>query len=517
MFSKILIANRGEIALRIMRTCKKMGIKTVAVYSDVDSESLHVQQSDESYSIGGDVPTGSYLKIKSIIEAAESTGADAIHPGYGFLSENAEFVKACEKADITFIGPAPEVMKRMSNKVRARKLAKKAGLPVLPGSEGEVKDNVALEHANYNGFPLLVKAANGGGGIGIHVVNSPKELKGVMSKARSLARKAFGSKRVYFERFLQGASHLEVQIVADTHGNVVHLFERDCSVQRRNQKVIEEAPSTKLTDGQRERLLEYAVTLAKYINYTNVGTVEFLVTREGDIYFLEMNTRLQVEHGITELITGVDMVELQINIAAGELLSFKQEDIKINGHAIEARINAENPDTFLPTTGVVSVLDTPQGDHVRLDSAIFVGHEVSTYYDPLLAKLMVWGEDRQQAIGRLDQAVGELRIEGVQTLIPAIRKVLNHKLFVSANYDTSILQKLQSGTVDDIEIALPDVYLNGNNGSRKSEIAKIAVDMLLSMDKGSAKGHQNGANMTAWKIAGRQSQMTNLLRFRGRG
>lgn len=517
MFSKILIANRGEIALRIIGTCKKMGIKTVAVYSDSDTESLHVQQSDESYSIGGNAPSESYLKIKGIIEAAKSTGADAIHPGYGFLSENADFAKACEKADITFIGPAPKVMKRMSNKVRARKLAKKAGLPVLPGSEGEVKDNMALEHANYNGFPLLVKAANGGGGIGIHVVNSPKELKGVMSKARSLARKAFGSKRVYFERFIQGASHLEVQLVADNHGNVVHLFERDCSVQRRNQKVIEEAPSTKLTDGQRERLLDYAVTLAKYIDYTNVGTVEFLVTREGDIYFLEMNTRLQVEHGITELITGVDMVELQINIAAGEPLSLKQEDIQTKGHAIEGRINAENPDTFLPTTGVVTDLATPDGEHVRLDSAISVGHEISTYYDPMLAKLMVWGEDRQQAIRRLDQALVELKIEGVQTLIPAIRKVLNHKLFTSANYDTSILQKLSSNSVEDVEIVMPDVYLNGTNGDRKSEIAKIAVDMLLSMDKRSSNGHHNGVDMSTWKIVGRQSQMTNLLNFRGRG
>ena len=510
MFSKILIANRGEVACRIIRTCRKLGIKTVAVYSEADAQALHVQDADEAHLVGAAPPEESYLNISSIIEAAGQSQAEAIHPGYGFLSQNADFARACQKADITFIGPLPKVMKRMGDKVRARKLARKAGLPVLPGSEGEVKDEGALQRAQANGYPLMVKAASGGGGIGIQVVHSPTELKGVMSRARSLARKAFGSRRIYFERFLEGASHVEVQVVADNHGNLLHLYERDCSVQRRNQKVVEEAPSTKLTSEQRQLLFGYSLALARYIEYTNVGTVEFLVSQTGEVYFLEMNTRLQVEHGITELITGIDMVELQIRIAAGEPLPLQQQDVQVRGHAIEARINAEDPETFLPSAGVIDQVALPAGEHIRLDSALFPGYEVSTYYDPLLAKLMAWDETRDAAIDRLNSALQELRIEGVKTNITTLHTIISHESFTKGDYDTSLLQKLTGDIGQEVEVVLPSLSVYGDTHDEKRRVATIAVDLLLSLNGGGTSTTPRvGRDKIAspWKLAGRQAQM----------
>ena len=496
-----------------------MGIKTVAVYSEEDAGALHVQQADEAYLLGAASPKESYLNIARIIETARTTKVDAIHPGYGFLSQNPNFAKSCNKAKIMFIGPTHQVMKRMGDKVRARKLAQKAGLPVLPGSDGEVKDKVAAKSAAANGFPLMVKAANGGGGIGIQVVRSPKELKGVMARARALARKAFGSKRLYFERFLEGASHIEVQIVADNHGNMLHLFERDCSVQRRNQKVVEETPSTKLTSEQRQTLFEYSLALAKHIEYTNMGTVEFLVSQNGEIYFLEMNTRLQVEHGITELITGLDMVEMQIRIASGEQLSLRQEEIKLHGHAIEARINAEDPDTFLPSAGIIDHINEPKGNHVRFDSALFPGYKVSTYYDSLLSKLMVWGKTRKQAITRLHNSLEAIQISGLKTNLPTLRAIISHRKFTKGDYHTDLLEQLALEASQKFELLIPSISHNGDSKEEKSRVAKIAVTLLLSMDglNSDANSQEQVEHTTnPWKTAGRQAQLhTSVQVLRG--
>lgn len=437
MFSKVLIANRGEIACRIIRTCDKLGIRTVAVYSEVDAGSLPVQQADEAIPLGNAAPRDSYLNIEKILAAAQLSRADAIHPGYGFLSENPRFARHCEEAEISFIGPRPEVMEQMGDKLYSRRLAREAGVPVLPGTDDAVPDNEAADAGWRLGFPLMVKAAEGGGGMGIHIVNTPEELAPLVERARQVASGAFGSGRLYFERYLKDASHIEVQLIGDNHGNIVHLFERDCSAQRRNQKLIEETPaSAKLPPALRRRLASLALQLGERIGYNNAGTVEFLVSREGSVYFLEMNTRLQVEHGVTELVTGVDLVELQLRVASGEALPISQADVTQTGHAIEARIYPEHPETFMPDAGDITDLHLPTVDNVRIDTALCDGYTVGLDYEPLMAKVMAWGETREQSIRTLQRALLEMRLEGVTNNVSLLRSILASKEFTEAVHHT---------------------------------------------------------------------------------
>ena len=509
MFEKILIANRGEIACRVIRTCQQMGIETVAVYSEADRNSLHVRMADESYFLGASPPQESYLNMTKIISIARMSGAEAIHPGYGFLSQNPDFVRACEEAGIRFIGPTPKVMEKMGDKLLARKLAREVGLPVLPGTDGPVDDSQALDAALELGFPLMVKATNGGGGIGIHIVRSEEELESVIWRERALASNAFGCPNLFFERYLPDASHIEVQVMGDEHGNIVHLLERDCSVQRRNQKVIEESPTTKFTLEQREQLWEYALTLVRHIGYTNAGTVEFLASSQGDVYFLEMNTRLQVEHGVTEMITGLDMVELQLRVAAGEPLPISQSDIHARGHAIEARIYPEDPETFIPSPGVVESLHEPSGEHIRVDSALFPGYEVTTYYEPLMAKLMCWGETREEALARLDQALAQFHIEGIRYNIPALRKAVAYPTFVDGSYHTGLLSAMAESSKNDKGVGTYSMNGNGTKGNKDKELAAaIGVALLLSANGVSDRGNgSQGKAPSTWKLYGRREQM----------
>lgn len=508
MFSKILIANRGEIACRIIRTCQKLGVQTVAVYSQADRDALHVRMADEAYLLGPAPPSESYLNIVKIVEVAETSGAEAIHPGYGFLSENAAFAVACRKAGVKFIGPSPEVMETMGDKVVARKLAQKAGLPVLPGTNTAVGDGSALKRAKKLGYPLMVKAVAGGGGIGMQIVYSPEELEPLIERARHQAENSFGSGRLYFERYLEHASHIEVQILADENYKTIHLFERDCSVQRRNQKILEIAPSIKLTSKLRKSLTKNALKLAKHIGYTNAGTVEFLVSTDGDFYFLEMNMRLQVEHGITEMITGIDLVEMQLRIAAGEKMPFKQKSIKSNGYAMEARIYAEDPDTFLPSAGIITALHEPGiNDHIRIDGCIGIGYEVGIYYDPLLAKLMSWGETREVARARLAAALEAYQIEGVSANIPFLRRVVESDEFVSGVYDTWLVSKLQHPSDESLG---PMGTETQSEASRRELAAATAVALIAASNGAShpfADGNGHGAS--PWRIYGRSEQMAS--------
>jgi acetyl-CoA carboxylase biotin carboxylase subunit len=507
MFSKILIANRGEIACRVIRTCKKMGIPTVAVYSEADSNALHVQMADEAYYLGAAPPAESYLNIVKIIEVAETSGAEAIHPGYGFLSENAGFAVACREAGIKFIGPAPEVVERMGDKLEARKLAEKAGIPIIPGTNTAVGDRNALKRAKKLGFPLMVKAAAGGGGIGMQIVRSAKELVPILERARHQAENSFGSPRLYFERYLEHASHIEVQVLGDEKGNVVHLYERDCSVQRRNQKVVEVAPTIKINRKLRKVLTKNALKLAKHINYTNAGTVEFLVSSDGEVYFLEMNKRLQVEHGITEMITGIDLVEMQIRVAAGETLPLKQKVIHTHGYAMEARVYAEDPETFFPSAGIITHVKEPKlDDFVRIDGAIYPGYEVSIYYDPLLAKLICWGETREEARTRLSAALSEYQIEGVSTNISFIQRIISSKEFISGKYDTWLVANIQAGALQETGTSEDG---NGQLNVDERELAAAVAVAMVAVKNGSHDGVNGGHRMpvSPWRIYGRSQQM----------
>ena len=503
MFNKILIANRGEIACRIIRTCRQLSIGTVAVYSEADASALHVLQADEAYPIGPAPASESYLNIVKIIEVAQSSGAEAIHPGYGFLSENPAFALACREAGIKFIGPSPDVLERMSDKLVARNIAKKAGLPILPGTSSVVGDRNALKRAKKLGFPLMVKAAAGGGGIGMQIVYSPEELEPIIDRARHQASNSFGSPRLYFERYLEHASHVEVQVIADEKGKTVQLLERDCSVQRRNQKILEVAPSMKLNAKQRKALSKNALKLAKHIGYTSAGTVEFLVSAVGEAYFMEMNKRLQVEHGITEMITGMDLVEAQIRIAAGEPLPFKQKEVKSNGFAAEARVYAEDPYSFLPSSGLITRCQPPELDeNVRLDSCVYAGYEVGIHYDPLLAKLMCWGETRDEARLRLISALEAFLIEGVSTNIPTLVKVLNSEEFIGGDYDTGLVSNL-------IEAGPP--ARTGNGVPAELELAAAAAVATLVASNGSryVVPEPNGDHTSSWKSYGRARQMAS--------
>ena len=491
MFSKVLIANRGEIACRVISTCKRLGITTAAVYSDADEGALHVQMADEAYRIGKAPASESYLRIDRIVSAAKRAKADAVHPGYGFLSENPRLPEALEKEGIKFIGPSADAITQMGDKIAARHLAQEANVPVVPGTEAEITDDQALDAAMTVGFPLLIKAADGGGGMGIRLVEHEGELASAVERARTQALGSFGSERVYIERQITQASHVEVQIIGDEFGNVIHLFDRDCSVQRRHQKVMEESPCVKLTPKLRKAMTEAAVRLAKSVNYVNAGTLEFLVTPEGDFYFLEMNTRLQVEHPITEMITGLALVELQLIVASGEKLPITQADVKTKGHAIEARIYPEDPATLLPTAGTVSNLRAPTGENVRFDSALYEGYEVSSYYEPMMAKLIVWAEDRPKAIEKMMKALKGFTLDGVVLNTPLVASVLSSAAFASAKYDTKFLERL---------VSEPALSSTGNEF-----IASIAVALAINSDR--AKYDQP----SRWKLHGRRQLMVNRL------
>lgn len=443
MFTKVLVANRGEIAVRIIRACRELGIATVAVYSEADREALHVQLADEAYCIGPTASKDSYLNMPRIMSVALLTGADAIHPGYGFLAENASFAQLCQDCKITFIGPDPEAISKMGDKSVAKSTMSQANVPLVPGTDGLIDDiDEALEVAGRIGYPVIVKATAGGGGRGMRLAYDEEELAKAIRQAQKEAETAFGNPGVYLEKYVEEPRHVEIQIMGDKHGNAVYLGERDCSIQRRHQKLVEEAPSPALDSELRDRMGQAAVAAAKAVNYHGAGTVEFLLDKHGQFYFMEMNTRIQVEHPVTEMITGIDLIKEQISVAAGNPLSFSQEDVTINGWAIECRINAENTaKNFMPSPGKVANYLPPGGYGVRVDSAVYPGYEITPFYDSMVAKLIVWGNDREEAIARMRRALDEFVIEGVHTTIPFHEKLLEHPDFVSGNFATNFLEK----------------------------------------------------------------------------
>ncbi len=512
MFKKILIANRGEIAVRVIRACREMGIAAVAVYSDVDRAALHVRKADEAYPIGAPAAAESYLNIPKILDVAARSGANAIHPGYGFLSENAKFAKACVEAGVKFIGPTAEAMNAMGSKTQARQAMEQAGVPIVPGtSRGLESIEQAQQVAARIGYPVMLKAAAGGGGKGMRLVHSPQELKSALEGARSEAERSFGDGEVYIEKAILNPRHIEMQVLADEHGNTVYLGERECSLQRRYQKVVEEAPSPIVDPAMRSRMGEVAVRVAQAAGYTNAGTVEFLVDQERNFYFLEMNTRLQVEHPVTELITGLDLVHLQIRIAAGEQLPLTQEDVKIRGHAIECRVYAEDPDNnYFPSPGKITLLLQPSGPGIRRDSGMYEGWTVPMDYDPLLAKLIGYGTDRKQAISRLTRALNEYFVGGIKTNISLFRRILRHPDFLAAKLDTGFLDRMlkqNSDLKDDAQVDL------GKDGSAV-EVAVIAAGMFAVLGPAAAgAGERDSGNgavpngsraVSKWKSAAQQ-------------
>lgn len=443
MLNKVLIANRGEIAVRIIRACKELGIKTVAVYSEADKNALHTKLADEAVCIGPAPSNKSYLNIKNILEAACLTGADSIHPGFGFLSENSKFAKMCEECNIKFIGPSYKIIDLMGNKSNAKDLMKKAGVPVVPGSDGSIKNlKQAKEICEKIGYPIMIKAASGGGGKGIRLVNKKEELEENFNIVKQEAKISFNDDEIYIEKFIENPRHVEIQILADEFGNVVHLGERDCSVQRRNQKVLEESPSCILDNSIREKMGDAAIKAAKASNYSSAGTIEFLVDKNKNFYFMEMNTRIQVEHPVTEFVTNVDIVKEQIRIAGKEILRYKQDDIKFNGHSIECRINAENPDKgFRPCPGQIKDLNLPGGNGVRIDTAVYSGYTIPPVYDSMIAKIIVHAENRDEAISKMKRALEECVIDGIDTNIDFLYKILENENFIKNNYDTSFIKK----------------------------------------------------------------------------
>jgi acetyl-CoA carboxylase biotin carboxylase subunit len=502
MFKKILIANRGEIAVRVLRACREMGIAAVVVYSDVDRAALHVRKADEAYPIGPASASESYLNIGKILDVAARSGADAIHPGYGFLSENAKFAQACADAGVKFIGPTPAAMEAMGSKTRARQAMEKAGVPFVPGtSRGVESFDEAEKVAARIGYPVMLKAAAGGGGKGMRLVQATEQLRPALEAARSEAERSFGDSEVYIEKAIVNPRHIEMQVLADEHGHTVYLGERECSLQRRHQKVLEEAPSPIVDADMRRRMGEVAVRVAQAANYTNAGTVEFLVDSQKNFYFLEMNTRLQVEHPVTELITGLDLVHLQIRIAAGEKLPFKQEDVQLRGHAIECRVYAEDPDNnYFPSPGKVTLLQEPSGPGIRLDSGMYEGWTVPIDYDPLLAKLVGYGTDREQAIERLTRALGETFVGGIKTNVSLFRRILRDPEFRAAKLDTGFLDRMLKLTED------------RPVDSRAAEVAAIAAGIFAAVGS-TAEDARNGTagsdsrvaqRVSNWKVAGRR-------------
>jgi acetyl-CoA carboxylase, biotin carboxylase subunit len=499
MFRKILIANRGEIAVRVLRACHEMGIAAVVVYSDVDRAALHVRKADEAYPIGPAAASESYLNIGKILDVAKRSGADAIHPGYGFLSENAKFAQACADAGVKFIGPTAAAMEAMGSKTRARQAMEKAGVPFVPGtSRGVESSEEAEQMAARIGYPVMLKAAAGGGGKGMRLVHSSEQLKSSLEAARSEAERSFGDGEVYIEKAIVNPRHIEMQVLADEHGNTVYLGERECSLQRRHQKVLEEAPSPVVDAEMRRRMGEVAVRVAQAAAYTNAGTVEFLVDEKRNFYFLEMNTRLQVEHPVTELVTGLDLVHLQIRIAAGEKLPFTQEDVRLHGHAIECRIYAEDPDNnYFPSPGQISLLQEPSGPGIRLDGGMYEGWRVPIDYDPLLAKLIGYGTDREQAIARLTRALNEYFVGGIKTNLSLFRRILRDADFRAAKLDTGFLDRM---------LKRPD---DTPADSTAAEVAAIAAGMFAALGS-SAPGKGNSAAdqaASSWKNAGRREAL----------
>ena len=451
MLKKILIANRGEIAVRIIRACRELEIRTVAVYSEIDKNSLHKELADEAVCIGPAPSNKSYLNVKAIIEAACLTGCDGIHPGYGFLSENSSFAKMCDEIGIKFIGPTYKMIELMGNKSKAKETMKKAGVPVVPGSDGLV-DNVleAIKVALRIGYPVILKASSGGGGKGIRIAYNEKELVKFYDLVRQEAKISFNDDSIYIEKFIENPRHIEVQVIADEHGNVIHLGERDCTVQRNNQKMLEETPSGVITDKLRQKMGKITVSALKERGSSNVGTIEYLLDKNKDFYFMEMNTRVQVEHPITETITGVDIIKEQLRIASGEKLQYKQDDIKFTGHSLEARINAENPyKNFMPCPGEIKELHIPGGNGVRIDTAIYPGYKIPPTYDSMIAKIIVHGKDRNESIAKMKSALGEFVIDGISTNIDFLYKILEDEDFISNNYDTSFIAQKYSNLQKD--------------------------------------------------------------------
>lgn len=445
LFKKVLIANRGEIAVRIIRACKELGIKTVAVYSEVEKDALHVRLADEAVCIGPANPSQSYLNIPAILSAAEITDSEAVHPGYGFLSENPHFAEACATSGITFIGPTAENIRVGGDKAKARQILKRRGIPVVPGSDGPViSEKIAMEVAKKIGFPVIIKASAGGGGRGMRIITEEAELDHSFHMAQREALAAFGNGELYVEQYIPQLRHIEVQIAADSTGDVIHFGERDCSIQRRHQKLIEEAPSPIATEKFRKKIGEYAVKAARALKYRNIGTIEFIVDLEENIYFIEINTRVQVEHPVTEMVTGIDLIKEQIKLAVGFPLEYKQHNIKINGHAVECRINAEDPDRFIPCPGKISFLSLPGGPGVRVDTAAYSGWTVPPQYDSLIAKVVTHGKDRHEAISRMRRALDEFIVEGIKTTVPFHKKVFNHPDFLKGEFNTGFVEKINN-------------------------------------------------------------------------
>jgi acetyl-CoA carboxylase, biotin carboxylase subunit len=502
MFSKILIANRGEIACRVIRACHDMKIKTVAVYSEADKNALHVRMADEAYFIGAPPSNESYLRWEKIIDVAKQSGAEAVHPGYGFLSENAEFVRQVNAAGIKFIGPAPDAMEAMGGKISARKIAIEAGVPVVPGTVEPLQSaEEALEVAQRFGFPVMLKASAGGGGKGMRFVENEADLKSALETAQSEAMAAFGDASVYVEKAIVRPRHIEIQIFSDTHGNHVHLGERECSIQRRHQKVIEECPSPINDANLRLKMGECAVKVARAVDYVGAGTVEFLVSDETrEFYFLEMNTRLQVEHPVTELVTGIDLVREQIHVAWGEPLSFKQEEVSWNGHAIECRVYAEDPENnFLPSPGKISRLRVPQGNGVRDDGGIYEGAEVSIYYDPMISKFAVYGRDRAEAIDRMRRALQEYEVGGIKTTLPFFREIVLDTEFIEGNLDTGFIPRWQARR-------------EKREATETEKDMALIASALAYADKQKAVAKETGGNereASRWVMAGRTTILTN--------
>ncbi len=445
IFKKVLVANRGEIAVRIIRACKELGIKTVAIYSDVDKESIHVRLADESVCIGPANVTDSYLNVPSILSAADITDAEAIHPGYGFLSENTQFAEACMSSEIVFIGPTPENINLAGNKAKSKQILKKKGIPVIPGSDGVVHDKkTALKAANKVGFPVIIKAASGGGGKGMRLVDDKSKLEQAFTVAQRESLASFGYGAVYVEKYMSKIRHVEVQIIVDSKGRIVHLGERDCSVQRRHQKLIEESPSPVFSIKLRRKIGDYAVKAARALQYRNIGTFEFIVDEKEHCYLLEINTRVQVEHPVTEMVTGIDIIKEQIKISSGLPLELKQENISLSGHSIECRINAEDPESFVPSPGKVSFYFQPGGPGIRVDTSVYSGYTIPPYYDSLIAKIISYGSNRKEAIERMLRALDEFKIDGIKTTIPFHKRVLTNPDFISGNFDTTFLEKINN-------------------------------------------------------------------------
>lgn len=487
---KILVANRGEIAIRVMRSAKELGIKTVAVYSEADKMLPHASYADEAVNIGPAAASASYLVQDKIIDACKLTGADAIHPGYGFLSENAAFAERVKKEGLIFIGPSPEAIRIMGDKLTSKQTVQKFDVPLVPGMDEPINDvSKAKKVANDIGYPVMIKASAGGGGKGMRIVNDPKDFEEQMDRAMSEARNSFGNDEVFIEKFISSPKHIEVQVLGDQHGNIIHLFERECSIQRRHQKVIEEAPSALLTEERRMQIGEAAVNVAKSCNYYGAGTVEFIADENMDFYFLEMNTRLQVEHPVTELITGIDLVKEQIRIANGEKLSFSQNELSINGHSLEVRVYAEDPENnFLPDTGNLKTYIRPQGAGVRVDDGYEQGLDVSIYYDPMIAKLITYGKDRSEAIDRMRRAIAEYQITGVKTTLPFCDFVLTHPEFVDGSFTTKF-----------VESHYDPETLKVQPTNEISEVAALIANELINKSVKKAPAKANHVSGSKWK------------------